>query len=106
MIDRLIAWAIAHRATVILLVLVMVGAGLYAMRTLKVDAFPDLTDVQVTVLADVPGLAPVEVERLVAFPIEVEMNGLPHVQQVRSISKYAFASITIVFDETSTRTGD
>jgi heavy metal efflux system protein len=99
MIDRLIAWALAHRATVVLLTLAMVGAGVYSLRTLRVDAFPDLTDVQVTVLADVPGLAPLEVERLVAFPLEVAMNGLPHVQQVRSISKYAFASITIVFDE-------
>ena len=99
MIDRLIAWAVAHRATVLLLVLSMVGAGLYSLRTLRVDAFPDLTDVQVTVLADVPGLAPLEVERLVAFPLEVAMNGLPRVQQVRSISKYAFASVTIVFDE-------
>lgn len=99
MIDRLIAWAVAHRATVVLLVLGVVGGGLYSLRTLRVDAFPDLTDVQVTVLADVPGLAPTEVERLVAYPLEVAMNGLPNVQQVRSISKYAFASVTIVFDE-------
>ena len=99
MIDRVIGWAVAHRGTVVLLVLAMIGAGLYSLRTLRVDAFPDLTDVQVTVLADVPGLAPLEVERLVAFPLEVAMNGLPDVQQVRSISKYAFASITIVFDE-------
>ena len=99
MIDRLIAWAVANRSAVALLVLAVVGAGLYSLRTLRVDAFPDLTDVQVTVLADVPGLAPLEVERLVAFPLEVAMNGLPRVQQVRSISKYAFASVTIVFDE-------
>jgi cobalt-zinc-cadmium resistance protein CzcA len=99
MIDRVIGWAVAHRGTVVLLVLAMIGAGLYSLRTLRVDAFPDLTDVQVTVLADVPGLAPLEVERLVAFPLEVAMNGLPDVQQVRSISKYAFVSITIVFDE-------
>lgn len=99
MVDRLIAWAIANRATVVLLVVGLVGGGLLALRSLPVDAFPDLTDVQVTVLADVPGLAPTEVERFVAYPLEVAMNGLPRVQKIRSVSKYAFASITIVFDE-------
>ena len=99
MINGLVAWAINRRITVLILVLALLVGGVWALRTIRVDAFPDLTDVQVSVLVDVPGLSPVEVERLVTFPIEVELNGLPRVVQVRSLSKYAFASITVVFED-------
>ena len=99
MIEKLVAWAIARRNTVLVLVLALVAGGVWAIRTIRVDAFPDLTDVQVQVLVDVPGLSPLEVERLVTFPIEVELNGLPRVVQVRSLSKYAFSSITVVFED-------
>lgn len=95
--NHLIAWAVRARVAVLLLVAALIGAGIWAFNTLRVDAFPDLTNVQTTVLAEVPGLSPVEVERLVAFPIEVAVNGLPGVEEVRSISKYGFAQVTIVF---------
>ncbi len=96
-IDALIAWGIRNRGIVAALLLALVGAGLWSAATVRMDAFPDLTDAQVSVLVEAPGLSPVEVERLVTFPVEVAMNGLPDVEQVRSVSKYAFASITIVF---------
>ncbi|MBK8006706.1 MAG: efflux RND transporter permease subunit [Gemmatimonadetes bacterium] len=99
MVERLVAWAVRNAAAVFLGILLLMGAGAYGLQHLKVDAFPDLTDVQVAVLVDAPGLSPLEMERLVAFPIEVAMNGLPRVRQVRSVSKYAFSSITIVFED-------
>ena len=99
MINPIIHWAIRHRAMVLLLVGFLVAGGIWAVRTLRVDAFPDLTDVQVQVLVDVPGLSPLEVERLVSFPIEVALSGTPRVEQVRSISKYAFSAITVVFED-------
>ena len=99
MIDKLITWAIRFRVAVLLLVVALVGGGIWAFRTLRVDAFPDLTNVQVAVLAEAPGLSPVEVERLVAFPIEVAVNGVSHVEEVRSISKYGFAQVTVVFED-------
>lgn len=99
MTERLIAWAVRNRLTVIALVMMVAAAGVWALRTLRVEALPDLTDVQVQVLIEAPGLSPVEVERLVATPIEIAMNGLPRVTQVRSISKYGFAAVTAVFDE-------
>jgi heavy metal efflux system protein len=99
MIDALIHWAIRNRWTVVLLVAALIGGGLWALRTLRIDAFPDLTNVQVQVLAEAPGLSPLEVERLVAFPIEVSMNGLPRVSRIRSTSKYGFAIATIVFED-------
>jgi cobalt-zinc-cadmium resistance protein CzcA len=98
-VERLVAWAIRQRLTVMALVLAMAGAGLWALRTLRVDAFPDLTDAQVQVLIEAPGLSPVEVERLTTFPIEVAMNGLPDVTLVRSVSKYGFAAVTVVFED-------
>ncbi|MHB0964441.1 MAG: efflux RND transporter permease subunit, partial [Gemmatimonadaceae bacterium] len=97
LVDRIIGWAIPNRGVVAGLLVLLVAGGLWALSTLKVDAFPDLTDVQVPVLVEVTGLSPVEVERLATFPIEVAMNGLPGVKQVRSVSKYGFASITVVF---------
>lgn len=99
MIDRLIGWAVRNRGAVLFGILALIGAGIWALRTLRVDAFPDLTDVQVQVLVEAPGLSPVEVERLATAPIEIAMGGLPRVTQVRSVSKYAFATVTIVFEE-------
>jgi cobalt-zinc-cadmium resistance protein CzcA len=99
MIDRIIAWAIRQRSLVMALVVALIVGGVAAFRNLRVEALPDLTDVQVQVLVEAPGLSPLETERLVAFPIEVAMNGLPDVAQVRSVSKYAFAAITIVFED-------
>ncbi|MBX9928854.1 MAG: CusA/CzcA family heavy metal efflux RND transporter [Gemmatimonadaceae bacterium] len=96
-IDALIAWGVRSRGLVVALLLVLIGVGTWSALTVRLDAFPDLTDAQVSVLVDAPGLSPVEVERLVTFPVEVALNGLPNVQRVRSVSKYAFASITIVF---------
>lgn len=99
MINRLIAWAVRSRTTVMFMVLGLIGLGIWSLRTLRVDAFPDLTDVQVQVLVEAPGLSPVEVERMATAPIEVALSGLPRVMQVRSVSKYAFAAVTVVFED-------
>jgi cobalt-zinc-cadmium resistance protein CzcA len=99
MIDNLIAWAVRNRTLVLLGVLALIGGGVWALRSLRVDAFPDLTNVQVQVLAEAPGLSPMEVERLVAFPVEVALNGMPAVTEIRSTSKHAFAIVTVVFEE-------
>ncbi len=99
MINRFIHWAVRHRALVVFLIAALVAAGTWAIRTLRVDAFPDLSNVQVEVLAEAPGLAPVDVERLVTYPIETSLNGLPRVSQVRSLSRYGLAVITVVFED-------
>lgn len=98
-VERIVAWSIRQRLTVLVMVLAVAAAGMWALRTLRVDAFPDLTDAQVQVLIEAPGLSPVEVERLTTFPIEVAMNGLPDVTLVRSVSKYGFAAVTVVFKD-------
>jgi cobalt-zinc-cadmium resistance protein CzcA len=99
MVERLVNWAVRHGGAVGFGLLALIVAGSWALGRLRVDAFPDLTDVQVQVLVEAPGLSPIEMERLVTFPIEVSLNGLPRVTQVRSVSKYAFAALTVVFED-------
>jgi cobalt-zinc-cadmium resistance protein CzcA len=99
MIRALIRFSLEQRVLVLALVLLVAGIGLWALSTLPVDAFPDLTNIQVTIVTEAPGLAPAEVEQLVTFPIESAMMGLPRTEQVRSISKFGLSMITVVFED-------
>ena len=73
--------------------------GVWAFQNLPIDAFPDLTNNQVQILTEAPGMAPVEAEQLVTMPIESIMNGIPKVEQVRSISKFGLSVVTVVFQD-------
>lgn len=97
MFDRLIRFSITHRLLVLASTLLLVAAGLQALRNLPIDAVPDVTNVQVQVLTSSPGLGPVEVERFVTYPVELAMNGLPDVEEVRSVSKFGLSVVTVVF---------
>jgi cobalt-zinc-cadmium resistance protein CzcA len=99
MFDRLIRFVLHQRLLVILVTLIVAGAGLFAWKTLPVDAFPDVTNVQVMILTDAPGLAPLDVEQQVTAPIELALQGLPGVVQVRSLSKAALSQVIIVLEE-------
>ena len=70
-----------------------------AWKTLPIDAFPDVTNVQVMILTDAPGLASVDVEQQVTVPVELAMQGLPGVRQVRSMSKAGFSQVIIVLED-------
>ncbi|MDA1314094.1 MAG: CusA/CzcA family heavy metal efflux RND transporter [Acidobacteria bacterium] len=97
MLKRIIDYPLDHPWIVVFGLITLIAAGLQALRTLPIDAFPDLTNNQVTVITEAPGLAPVEVEQLVTFPIESAMMGLPDTEEVRSISKFSLSIVTIVF---------
>ena len=99
MIERFITWALAYRLPVLVLFTAMAVLGVAAFRDLRIDALPDLTNNQVQVLTEVRGLAPVEVEKLVTYPIEVAMQGLPGVEEIRSTSKFALSIVTVVFED-------
>ncbi|MEO7539509.1 MAG: efflux RND transporter permease subunit [Pyrinomonadaceae bacterium] len=99
MINAIITFAVQQRLLVILLVAIMVGAGLYSLQGLPIDAVPDVTNVQVQVLTSAPSLAPLEVERQITFPVEVAMSGLPDLVEIRSISRFGLSAVTIVFDD-------
>jgi cobalt-zinc-cadmium resistance protein CzcA len=99
MIERLIDFSIRNRALVILGVLLVGAFGLRAAQQLPIDAVPDVTNVQVQILTTAPALGPLEVEKFITFPVETVMSGLPHLEEVRSLSKFGLSSVTIVFDE-------
>ncbi|MBM4036348.1 MAG: efflux RND transporter permease subunit [Planctomycetes bacterium] len=99
MLDHALQFVLRQRLLVILAGALVLGAGYMAWRRLPIDAFPDVTNVQVMVLTNAPGLAPGEVERLITFPIEVEMGGLPDVRQVRSLSKSGLSQVVVIFED-------
>jgi cobalt-zinc-cadmium resistance protein CzcA len=99
MLDHILRFALKQKMLMILAAVVLLGAGIVAWQRLPIDAFPDVTNVQVMILAEAPGMAPSEVERLITAPIETEMGGLPKVKQVRSSSKAGLSQVIIVFDD-------
>ena len=99
MIAALIRFALVQRLMILLLTAALIASGVYAFRTLPIDAFPDISAPQVQVIVKAPGLSPTEVESRITFPIEAEMQGLPRQTVLRSISKYALSSITIDFED-------
>jgi len=99
MLNRIIDVTLAHRWLVILAILALLGAGGYALYTIPVEAFPDLTNNQVVVVTDAPSLPPTEVEQLVTYPIERVMLGLPNKLEVRSLSKLGLSMVTVVFND-------
>src|SRR5215472_175900 len=99
MLNRIIDVTLAHRWLVLFGVLALLLGGGYALYTIPVEAFPDLTNNQVVVVTDAPSLPPTEVEQLVTYPIERAMLGLPNKEEVRSLSKLGLSMVTIVFDD-------
>ena len=93
MLERLVAFALSQRLFVGLGVLLLVGAGLVMLLSLPIDAFPDVSPVQVKVIMKAPGLTPEEVEQRITVPIELELLGLPNKKILRSTTKYALADI-------------
>ena len=99
MLKRVIDFHLEHRWFVLIGVLGIVAAGLYAMLRIPMDAFPDLTNNQVVISAECPGMAPAEVEQLVTFPIETSLMGIPKTEGIRSVSKLGLSIVTIIFDD-------
>lgn len=99
MLSKLLEFSVRQRVFVLLATLVLVGIGVYSALRLPIDAVPDITNVQVQVNTSVPALAPEEIEKLVTFPIENEMAGIPGLTELRSLSKFGLSQVTLVFEE-------
>ena len=99
MVETLIRAALTQRAAVLIATLVVIVAGIFSFIRMPIDAFPDVTNIQVQILAEAPGMVPLDVERQITFPVEIEMNGIARVTQVRSISKFGLAVVTVVFED-------
>jgi cobalt-zinc-cadmium resistance protein CzcA len=99
MLNRIIDSVLAYRWLVLAAVAALIGVGGYALYTIPVEAFPDLTNNQVVVVTEAPALPPTEIEQLVTYPIERAMLGLPNKEEVRSLSKLGLSMVTVVFDD-------
>jgi len=99
MFNRVVDWAVQNRLLVLIALAVLISTAAFQIPKLNLDAFPDVTNVQVAVNTEAPGLAAEEVEQLITYPIEAVMYALPDVEEVRSISKTGLSGVTVVFKE-------
>lgn len=99
MIDKLVESALKFPGLVIVALIAVISFGIYKYQHMPVDAFPDISPVMVPVFAEGHGMAPEEIERLITYPIESAMNGLPKVKQIKSTSAFGMAVIYVYFED-------
>ena len=99
MIESIVRAALQQRLVVVVLAAALLVFGLDAVRKLSVDAFPDVTNIQVQIATEAPGRSPEEVERFVTVPLEIGMTGLPGLTEMRSLNKPGLSLITLVFTD-------
>ncbi len=101
MIELLVRSSLAQRLMILLMAGALIAGGVWAYKSLPIDAFPDISSPQVQVIVKAPGMSPTEVEQRVTFPIEMEMQGLPKQRVLRSMTKYALSIVTIDFEDST-----
>ncbi len=99
MLEKIISSTLKQQGMIIFLSLLIVAFGVYSYLTLPIDAFPDVTNIQVEVVSHANGLSAIEIERNVTYPIEMAMRGLPDVEQMRSVTKFGLSIVTIIFTD-------
>jgi cobalt-zinc-cadmium resistance protein CzcA len=103
MLRSLISNSLNNRWLIMVMLSIVAGAGIYTAVNLQIDAFPDLTNNQVTVITECGPMSPDEVERLVTYPIETSLMGVPKMTQLRSVSKLGLSLVTVVMDDSVDR---
>lgn len=99
MFEKIIRFSLQRSGLLLLLVLGMAVLGVYSYQQLPIDAVPDITNVQVQINTTAPGYSPLEAEQRITYPIENALAGLPHLEEMRSISRYGLSQVTVVFEE-------
>lgn len=99
MLNRIIEFCLENRKTIIFLTLLSMVGGIWSIFRLPVEALPDVTNVQIEIVSTSNGFSPLEMEQFVAYPIEMEMRGLPGLDQLRSVNKYGISVVTLVFKD-------
>jgi len=99
MIASLLEFSLRQRILVLGLACLLSVTGVFAFQAIPIDAYPDVTNIQAQILTDAPGLSPVEVERFITYPLELQMTGLPGLAEIRSLSKFALSQVTVVFND-------
>src|SRR5205823_13110654 len=99
MIHRMVQFSLQQRFLVLMVTVLIIFAGAISFQRMPVDAYPDLSPPRVELISQWPGHAAEEIERLVTLPLEIEMNGVPHMEVMRSISLYGLSDIRLTFQE-------
>ncbi|WP_298954214.1 CusA/CzcA family heavy metal efflux RND transporter [uncultured Nonlabens sp.] len=99
MINRIIDFSINNKFIIGLLTFALIGAGIWSITQVPIDAVPDITNNQVQVITQSPNLGTEDIEQFVTYPVEIAMSNLPNVQEIRSISRFGLSVVTIVFDD-------
>jgi len=99
LLELIVHSSIKQRGLVVLATAALALLGVFNAARLPIDAVPDITNVQVQVNTAVEGLSPVDIEKLITFPIETSMAGLPRLEQTRSLSRYGLSQVTVIFED-------
>jgi cobalt-zinc-cadmium resistance protein CzcA len=99
MLHQIIVFSVRQKFVALSLVVLMAAAGVYSLMQIPINSLPDVTPVQVLVITKAGRYSPYDVEKLVSYPIETAMNGLPDVKEVRSISQFGLSAVTVEFEE-------
>ncbi|MBS7670959.1 efflux RND transporter permease subunit [Croceicoccus gelatinilyticus] len=99
MLEKIIELSIRQRIAVLVAVLLLAALGIYNFGRLKIDAVPDITNVQVQINTSAPGFSPLEAEQRITFPVETAIAGLPGLEYTRSVSRYGLSQVTVVFED-------
>jgi heavy metal efflux system protein len=98
MLEHILKFSIQQRGLIVLLVLIAAAYGVFSWQRLPIDAVPDITNNQIQINVEAPGVSLGEVEKQITFPIETALAGIPGLQSTRSISRNAFSQVTAIFD--------
>ncbi|MCU7495377.1 MAG: efflux RND transporter permease subunit [Ignavibacteria bacterium] len=99
MLERIIKFCLERKVLIISAAALIIAVGIYSYLKLPVDAFPDVTNIQVEIVSEAPGLSALEIERFVTYPVEMAMRGIPGLEQMRSVTKFGISVVTIVFKD-------
>ena len=99
MIRRVVDFALGNRLLVLALALILFAAGIVAFRDLPIEAYPDVADNYVEIITQWPGISAEQIEQQVTIPLEIVMNGIPHVVHLRSFSLFGLSDLKLIFDE-------
>lgn len=99
MIEGIVRFSIKNKFAVLITTFLITIVGIWNASKLSIDAIPDITNVQVSAVTASPGLSPLEVEQFITYPIELEFNGMPLVQEIRSISRTGVSAVTVIFED-------
>lgn len=101
MLNKLVELSLKERLVVYFTIVLIAALGFFAFSQLPIEAYPDLVNTEVQIISQWPGRSAEEMEKFVTIPIETEMNGIPHLQSLRSISLFGLSALTLMFDESA-----